>query len=109
MTTEESITTNVKVSDAEIDNLVGRGIIRVLRYAGNFVYSLSRIAFPSMFYIGTVMCLVSCIAYTMSGDISLYDCISSWLFCTFLGAVWLTLESDNMISRFAKLLKINEV
>jgi hypothetical protein len=105
--TEESIT--VKVPDSEIDKIISRGIIRVARYIGNFVYMLSSIAFPALFYIGTVMCLAICIAYTMSEDISLYRWISSWLFYTLLGAVWLSLEHTGMISRFAKLLKIDEV
>jgi len=109
MTTEESIT--VKVPDAEIDKIISRGIIRVLRYAGNFVYVILDSILPVMFYCGTVFCLATSIGYMLTGDTGVLSYLKPVLIFTFLGAVWLSLESgrNGMMNRLAKWLKIDEV
>jgi hypothetical protein len=110
MPTEETVTTDVKVSDAEIDNLVGRGIIRVLRYVGNFVYSLADVLLPMFFYIGILVLVLFNILIAVDGvDAVDINCFYNWAFCVLAGIIWLTLERLGAPARLAKWLKIDEV
>jgi len=110
METEESITTNVKVSDAEIDNLVGRGIIRVLRYVGYFVYHVADILVPMLFYCGIFMLTMFNTQFIYGGvDFVDHTRFYIWAIYTLIGIVWILLKKINVFENLAKWLKIDEV
>lgn len=109
MKMEESITTNVKVSDAEIDNLVGRGIIRVLRYIGYFAYKLANIFIPYMYYGGVLIISLSALSLSMGYELENDIDLKFWAIGAFVGVWWFMFERAGFIERLAKWLKIDEV
>jgi len=105
--TEESIT--VKVPDAEIDKLIGRGIIRVLRYAGNFVYRMLCDLVPIAYYVGSIILLFQAVAHSYTLEPINPDGVFTWMLIVLFSAFWMCAANMGVPARFAKLLKIDEV
>jgi hypothetical protein len=107
MTTEESI--NVKIPDSEIDKIIGRGIIRVARYAGNFVYCMLCDLSPIAYYVGSVTLLCQVVAHSYTLEPINPDGVFTWMLIVLFSAFWMCASNMGVPARFAKWLKIDEV
>ncbi len=107
---ETEVVTQKEVTDAEIDNLVGRGIVRVLRYIGNFVYRLADALLPMGFYVGILMLTMFNTQLAIKGvDAVGVASFRVWSFYVLAGITWLVLERCGIPENLAKWLKIDEI